>query len=217
MVWNVALYLLILLILFLLMAFVAVRYSIFLQEEKVARALILAERDFNNLISGGLSHGGRLERVAERREWNKLAQVPTIQINTDGYKSIAHELVAANEKELGGKGNTMGKASITAFLLRELYQGLVDNAQIKIAAETRNGGALPYVAPGIDQLVGLDKFNPITFSFPPDAGVEPWLLRRVVRNWGFPREILMVQTLPSGEKLYRPPLQALEQLIQQNL
>ncbi len=210
-------YLLIVLILILLAAFVAVRYVIFLQEEKVARCLILAERDFNNLISGGMSHGGRLERVAERREWNRLADLPTIQINTDGYRSVAHELVAANEKELGGKGSTMGKASITAFLLRELYQGLVDNAQIKIAAEMRNSGSLPYVAPGIDQLVGLDKFNTVTMTFPPDAGVEPWLLRRVVRNWGFPREILMVQILPSGERLYRPPLQALEQLIQQNL
>ena len=204
------------LIMVLLAAFVAVRYLIFRQEERVARCLTLAERDFNNLISGGMDHGGRKGRVEERREWNKMAELPVIQINTDGYRSVAHDLVAANEKELGGKGTSMGKAAITAFLLRELYQGEVENAQLKIFAEMRSGGSLPYVAPGIDKLVGLEKLNPAT-GFPPYSGVEPWLLRRVVRKWNFPREILMVRTDPSGERSYRSPMDALAQLLQQNL
>jgi hypothetical protein len=80
----------------------------------------------------------------------------------------------------------------------------------------RNGGALPYIAPGIDKLVGLEKFDPVN-GFPEHAGIPPWLLRRVVRKWDFPREIRMVQTDPSGAKSYRPPFEALDQLLQQNL
>jgi hypothetical protein len=199
-------------------AFAAVRWLIYRGEEHVARCLVLAERDFNNLISGGMEHGGRKGRVQERRVWNTMADLPVIQINTDGYKSVAHELVAANEKELGGKSASMGKASITAFLLRELYHGEVEPAQLKIFAEARNnGGKLPYIAPGLDKLVGLDEYDPEN-GFPPHSGVPPWLLRRVVRNWHFPREIRMVKTdTTTGAKSYRPPFEALDQLLQQNL
>jgi hypothetical protein len=203
-------------LLVLLAGFLVVRAVIYRQEEWVARCLTLAERDFNNLISGGMSHGTRKEHVAERREWNKMAELPVIQINTDGYRSVAHDLVAANEKALGGKGAAMGKASITAFLLRELYAGDVDAAQIKIFADTRNNGEPPYIAPGIYELVGFRYFDPQR-GFPRNAGVPPWLLRRVVRNWNFPRDIRMVYTDPSGEKFLRPPMDALAQLLQQNL
>ena len=196
--------------------FIIVRLVIYRREEWVARCLILAERDFNNLISGGLAHTGRKEHVEERREWNKMAELPVIQINTDGYRSVAHDLVAANEKALGGKGAAMGKASITAFLLRELYAGDVDAAQIKISADTRNNGEPPYIAPGIYELVGFSRFHP-QHGFPVRAGVPPWLLRRVVRNWNFPRDIRMIHTDPSGAKYFRPPMEALDQLLQQNL
>jgi hypothetical protein len=176
----------------------------------------VAERDFNNLISGGMSHTTRREHVAERREWNKMAELPVIQINTDGYRSVAHDLVAANEKALGGKGAAMGKASTTAFLLRELYAGDVDAAQIKIFADTRNNGEPPYIAPGIYELVGFRYFDPV-HGFPRGVGVPPWLLRRVVRNRNFPRDIRMIYTDPSGERRIRQPMDALDQLLQQNL
>jgi hypothetical protein len=202
----------------LLIGFAAVRYLIYRQEEWVARCLLAAERDLNNLLSGGQSHTGRKEKVEERREWNKMAELPTVQINKEGYRTIAHDLVAANEKELAGKGATMGKASITAYLLRELYQGDVEAAQIKIFADTRNSDDKkpPYIAPGIYELVGFDKFDPDN-GFPAGSGVEEWLLRRVVRGWRFPRDIRMTYTDATGNKAFRDPMDALAQLIQQNL
>ena len=206
-------------LLVLLAIFIVLEIIINLREEDVVRWLTLAERDFNNLVGSGTGQGGRLERVAERREWNKMAQTPSIQINTGDYRSIAHQLVETNEKELAGKGNTMGKATITAFLLRELYEGDVNAAQIKIFADTRNssdGETPPYIAPGIDALVGFDKFDPKT-GFPPEAGVAPWLLRRVVRKWNFPRDIRMVKTDDDGKKSYRAQMDAIAQLIQPNL
>ncbi len=194
--------------------FAVVEYVLYWQEESVAQSLTLAERDFNNLVNSGLAHGGRKERVTERREWNTMADYPVIQINSDGYRSIAHDLVASNEKELGGKGAAMGKASITAFLLRELYEGNVDAAQSKIFVDTKNAdGTPPYIAPGIYELVGFDKFNPVT-GFPPGAGVDRWLLRRVVRKWHYPRDIRMIKT---GQQEFHKPIEALNQLIQQNL
>ncbi len=206
-------------LLVLIAIFATVEFIIYRREVNVYRWLTLAERDFNYLLSSGMGQTGRLERVAERREWNKMAETPTIQINTGDYRSIAHGLVETNEKELSGKGSTMGKATITAFLLRELYEADVDAAQIKIFADTRNssdGKTPPYIAPGIYELVGFDKFNPET-GFPPNAGVASWLLRRVIRKWNFPRGILSVKTDESGIKIYRDPMDALAQLIQQNL
>lgn len=195
-----------------------IKYRHFLQERWVARCLQAAERDLNNLLSGGLSHAGRLDKVKERREWNEMAALPQIQINTQGYRSIAHDLAATNERELAGKGTTMGRAAITAYLLRELYEGNVEAAQIKIFGYTRNSDDKkpPYIAPGIYELVGFAQFDRDN-GFPPGAGVNEWLLRRVVRQWGFPRDIRMIQTDPTGEKSFRSPMDALAQLVQQNL
>ncbi len=213
-----------------------VEYFIYKKAEFVATCLTLAEREFNNLLASGLAHGGRRDRVAERREWNKMAmpvEFPTpgalatpgsaafggINYNQAGYRSVAHELIEANEKELGGKGATMGKAAMTAFLLRELYAGNVKAAQIKIIAETRNNADRkpPYVAPGIDILVGFDKFDPQKLEFEKGAGVDKWLLKRVVRDWNFPRDIRWVRTDPSGKKTFYKPMEALAQLYQQNI
>jgi hypothetical protein len=202
-----------------LFALIAVKYVIHRQEEDVARCLRLAEQDFNNLISSGTGHGGRKERVAERRDWNETAAPgATILVNPAGYRSPAHDLIQWNENDANGKGTTMGKASITAFLLRELYRGDVEAAQIKIAADRRNSGALPYLAPGMHELLGLNKFDEKTLTFPEDAGVPRWLLRRVVRKWGFPLDIRMLTTdAATGEQKFRSPHEALDSLLQQNL
>ncbi len=52
----------------------------------------------------------------------------------------------------------MGKASMTAVLLRELYQGSPGRAQKKVAGEIKGGGT-PFVAPGIRELIGFDMFD----------------------------------------------------------
>jgi hypothetical protein len=204
------------LFLFALAAFLAVKAVIYRQEETVARCLTLAERDFNNLISSGLSHGGRQERVQERRNWNEMAAIPaaTVLINNAGYRTPAHDLIQWNENDANGKGTAMGKASMTAFLLRELYDGDVEGAQLKISADIRNGAA-PYIAPGIGELVGFDKFDPDTKSFPEGAGVERWLLRRVVAKRQ--KQIRMITTDAAGNRMFRHPDDALDQLIQQNI
>jgi hypothetical protein len=200
----------------LLIIFAIVEYIIYKQGEWVAERLILAERDFNRLVASGMEHGGRRGRVAERREWNEMFKPSEVQVNQEGFKTVTHELVAENEKELSGKGATMGKATMTAFLLKELYEANVETAQAKIFADTINGdGKPPYIAPGIYELVGFDKFNPKT-GFPPHAGVNKYLLRRVIKNWNFPREIRMVETR-DGERLFRDPIEALNVLVQQNI
>jgi hypothetical protein len=187
------------------------------QQDLVAQWLTLAERDLNNLLGGGLAHGGRKERVGERKEWNEMAQTPAIQINTGSYRSVAHELVESNEKELSGKGNTMGKASTTAFLLRELYEGNVDTAQSKIHLDTINNGKPPYIAPGIYELVGFDKFDPVT-GFPPGAGVNRLLLFAVVLNRGYPRDVQFIKTDDAtGMRTRLTGVRALLELTQQNL
>ena len=188
------------------------------QQDLVAQWLTLAERDLNNLLGSGLAHGGRRDKIKERREWKGGAQGPAVQINTGDYRSLAHELVATNEKELQGKGAAMGKASITAFLLRELYEGNVDTAQSKIFAETiNNDGKPPYIAPGIYELVGFEKFNPVT-GFPPGAGINRLLLYSVVLNRGYPRDIQFIKTDDAtGMKTRLTGVRALLELTQQNL
>jgi len=213
-IWNALLISVMVLIAF----FVIVLFIDYLTED-VARWLTLAERDLNNLLSGGLSHGGRKERIGERKDWNEWAQVPVVQINSGDYRSVAHELVASNEKEMAGKGATMGKASITAFLLRELYEGNVEAAQSKIFAETLNNDDRkpPYIAPGIYELVGFDKFDPHT-GFPRHAGVNRFLLKWVVLEKGFPRSIQFIKTDDkSGMKTRLTGERVLLELTQQNL
>jgi hypothetical protein len=183
--------------------------------QRIATCLTLAERDLNNLLSSGLENGGRKARASERSEWNLMSVSPATQIFSEGYRTVAHDLVAANEKELQSKGSALGKAGMTAFLLREIYEGNVDGAQSKIAADTINGGKVPYVAPGIRELVGFSKFNAETgFSGP---GADWALLRMTVTLWGFPRHILMVKTDSSGQRTALRNWDVLTELTRQKL
>ena len=47
----------------------------------IARCLTVAERDLSTLMSGGIDHGGRKGRVAERYQWNALNPSPAPTIN----------------------------------------------------------------------------------------------------------------------------------------
>ncbi len=186
--------------------------------DRIATDLKLAERDFNTLISGMMEHGGRKARAVERSEWNLMATVPKIQIFQEGYRTVAHELIAANEKELQSKGAVAGRAAITAFLLRELYEGNVESAQNKVVADTRNGdGKPPYVAPGIRELIGFHRFTPED-GFRKPAGVNWVMLWLTVKLWGFPRNILMVKTnAATGEKFALRGHAVLTDMTQQQL
>jgi hypothetical protein len=192
--------------LLLLIVFGIIEYIIYSKAKNIANFLSLAERDCNDKVARGLANNVRRDRAAERAEWNKMAlpidgpipvelvplirNVANVQVNQVGYKSVAHELVIANENDMSANAELIEKALITAFLLRQLYAGNVKAAQQKIIADTReNAGKPPYIAPGIDKLVGFDKFDRMRLRFEPDAGVQEWLLKRTVKSWGFPRDI----------------------------
>ena len=112
----------------------------------------------------------------------------------DVYKKF-FDLNQDDLKSGGPQGAAMGKARLTAFLLREIYEGNVRNAQLKIFNEIKNGGK-PFIAPGIRQIVGYDQFDPNDVKnngFPPDAGVGWFPLMLTVKLYHYPRHIIMVK------------------------
>ena len=176
----------------LLLGFLAVLLLYMPQTYEISDWLKLAERDLNSLLRGwGGGYGNRKDVAKERGEW--LTMIP--EKVPDVYK-LFFEL---NQKDLetgGGPGGAMGKARFTAFLLRELYEGNVRNAQLKIFNEYKINGKEPYIAPGIRQIVGYEKFdlNDIKNNgFPPGAGVGWFPLMLTVKLNRFPRDIIMVK------------------------
>lgn len=217
----------------LIVAFLVVEWFVERKKDKIAIYLTLAERELNNLLSSGLEHGGRKGKVAERIEWAKVflpppeaaaGGIPALggityggTSSAEATRNIALEIIAANEKDLNGKGAAMGKASITAFLLREIYEGNIDAAQSKIFSDTlNNNGTPPFIAPGIYEIVGFEEFDPET-GFPPKCGVSEHLLRRVVRERRFPRDIQIVKTDASGTRFRITGFDVLRDLTQQKV
>ena len=163
--------------------------------DDIESCLKRAERDMNAHISNALSHGGRKDKVKERAEWHKMAETSAFQTFNAGYRTPAHDLIELNEKDLASKGGAIGKASATAFLFRELYEGGVETAQAKIVADVKNGGSVPYIAPGISELIGFDKFDKDK-GFPEGAGVDSDELQWVAKWRKFPsKELIMVTTV----------------------
>jgi hypothetical protein len=139
-----------------------------LQITTISRYLTLAEREMNSLLRG-LS--------GERAEWLSMIPVST----SDQFFELNQEPPDA----------AVGKARLTAFLLREIYEGNVKNAQKKIEAETKAHGRPPFIAPGVRELVGFDEFA--MGRFPQGAGVS-WLpLMMAVKLNRYPQNIIMVR------------------------
>jgi hypothetical protein len=162
--------------------------------------LKLAERDLNGQLSSGMEHGGRKGKVAERAQWSAMAASPGRQTFEAGYRTPAHDLIDLNEKDLAAKGAAMGRAAYTASLFRELYEGSVESAQRRIEADVKNSGNIPYVAPGIRDLIGFDLFDREA-GFPIGAGVIDGELKHVAKHLGFPsRDLRMVSTSATGER-----------------
>ncbi len=178
--------------------FVIFAYWKFEEEiEDIESWLQLAERELLKYISDGWDQSGRLARVAERAQWNAMAQTPSIQNFQEGYRTVAHEAFELNRQDMANRGTTMGKASMTAYLLRDLYQGSVSRAKEKVSGEMRNGNT-PFVAPGIRELIGFD--NP---GFPEEGGVNWVKLTLAVEHGQFPREIMIVNRTPDGTHVMR--------------
>jgi len=127
--------------------------------------------------------------VKERAEWLSM-----IASDNADLPNIYKQFFELNQEDLisgGPQGAALGKARFTAYLLREIYEGNVKNAQNKIEVETRADGSPPFVALGVRELVGFDKFD--RGSFPPGAGVS-WLpLMMAVKLYRHPRNIIMVR------------------------
>jgi hypothetical protein len=190
----------------LLLAIPATAFAIYLYAKEQDRlkhiqsCLNRAERDLNSQLSSGMEHGGRKGFAVERSEWNRMTVSPAIQIFNAGYRTPAHDLADLNEKDLAGKRGAMGKASATAMLFRELYEGSVATAQSRVMAEVRNSGNVPYIAPGISELIGFDKFDKEK-GFPKGAGVNWEDLELAVKIGGFPTQnLIMVKTNAAGER-----------------
>lgn len=153
---------------------------------RIAGLLTSAERDFLVNLNSGQSHGGRKSNAEERFKWSTMGPYPALQVNMAGFRSVTHDLVDSNEKELQGKGTAMGKAGITGYLLKELYLGSVSSAQRKVLSDTLNNGKPPYLAPGIKDLIGFpDDFDPKK-GFEEKAGVNEILLAKTVKRMKFP-------------------------------
>ncbi len=170
------------------------------QTFQIAEWLTLAEREMNSLLrawGGGYSGESRKNVVKERADW--LQMIPVTD-DPAPFADIYKNFFDLNQDDLktgGPQGAAMGKVRLTAFLLRELYEGNVKNAQLKIFNEVANSGKpLPYIAPGIRQIVGYDRFDVTDVKnngFPPDAGVGWFPLAFTVWRYGFPRNIVMIR------------------------
>ncbi len=178
---------------------------------QIADWLTLAEREMNALLrawGGGYSGESRKNVVKERADW--ISMIP----DTDDpapFADIYNKFFDLNQKDLesgGPQAAAMGKVRMTAFLLRELYEGNVKNAQLKIFNEFENSPKKPkeppFIAPGIRQIVGFDRFKPdiklgdpnyenYEYGFPKGAGVDWFPLWLTVKLNRFPRSIVMTR------------------------
>jgi len=160
----------------------------------------------NSLLRAwGGGYESRKNVVKERADW--LQMIPVTD-DPAPFADIYKNFFDLNQQDLtsgGSQGAAMGKVRMTAFLLRELYEGNVKNAQLKIFNEFENSGKPPFIAPGVRQIVGYDRFKPdikpsdpgyknYEYGFPKDAGVDWFPLWLTVKLNRFPRNIVMIRT-----------------------
>ena len=171
----------------LLIGFLIVLVLYLPQTYEISEYLNLAERELNSLLrgwGGGLTADKRKAIARERIEMAKA-------VGTPEALQKAYDLNIMDLQSGGPQGSAMGRARFTAFLLREIYEGNVRNAQLKIFNEVRNGGK-PYIASGVSQIVGYDIFDERR-GFPEGAGVDWFPLWLTVKLHRFPRNITMVK------------------------
>jgi hypothetical protein len=173
----------ILLVLVVLLVLLLINYP---QTYKLSEYLTLAERELNALLRGwGGGYSNRKDVVKERADW--LSMIP-------GTPEVYKQFFELNQEDLksgGPQGGAMGKARFTAFLLREIYEGNVRNAQIKILNELKSGGK-PHIAAGIREIVDYDEIEK-TKELPKNyIGYFPMIL--TVKLHHHPKHIIMVRT-----------------------
>lgn len=166
---------------------------VFVQAYEISDYLTLAEREMNGLLrgwGGGLPTDARKKMAEERASWLAMIPKDSAEAVAEVYKAFYEQ----NQKELGGgpQADSMGRARLTAFLLREVYEGNIALAQLKIINEFKNSGKLPFVVSGLRQLLELDSFDEKEARFK-KAGVGWFTLTVAVKLHRHPRHILMVK------------------------
>ncbi len=164
-------------------------FIFYYQTDEISEQLTLAEREMTGQLrgwGGGLSAELRQGWAKERGEW--------LQMVKEDKAAISKSFFEQNQKDLEGgpQAASMAKARLTAFLLRELYEGKVETAQAKVFNEIKNGNK-PFIVAGLRQLLGFDKFDE-NAGFPHGSGVNRYLLWMAVKLHGHPRHIMMVKT-----------------------
>lgn len=186
--------------------------------DSIASCLKRAERDMNALLASAMEHGGRKGAVKERAEWHQMVQPAGNQIFNEGYRTPAHDIIEWNEKDRISKGTAAGKASATAFIFRELYEGSIGTARAKIEADIRNGGSAPYLAPGFREIIGTHKYDKDNDKFTWEGGKDSDELEYVVKHRKFPTQnLVMVKTNAAGERKELRGYDVLRDLTQQKL
>jgi hypothetical protein len=188
------------------------------QLKRIQSCLNRAERDLNAQLRAGVDHAGRKSTAKERSEWNNsMTNSPAIQIFKAGYRTPAHDIIEKNENDLAGKGAAMGRAHVTAMLFRELYEGGIGNARSRIEADVKNGNNPPYVAPGINELIGYKSFDKAQGEFKDKSEFNDDDLELAVQLGRFPTQNLrLVRTNAEGVQTVLRGYQVLYDLTQQN-
>ena len=131
-------------------------------------------------------------------KWSPLAQpMKTVgpplvtQACPEAFGDLAQQAFELNKGDMSGRGAAMSKATMTAILLRDLYQGSPGRAKKKISHEFKNK-AEPFIAPGVRQLLDFDKFDKQTNEFPGDSGVDWLMLTLAVEHGKYPKELILM-------------------------
>lgn len=146
-----------------------------------------------------------VDLAQEPSKWSQLAQPmmsPPQAPQTyypEAFGKLAEQAFEMAKSDMAGRGTAMGKATMTAILLREMYQGSTGRALKKIVHEFKAGGT-PFIAPGLRQLLAFDKFDMEKKEFPGDHAPVNWImLCLAVEHGKFPKELRLVD----GGKLFQ--------------
>jgi hypothetical protein len=186
-------------VVFLFLGFLLVLLLYLPRTYEISEWLTLAEREMNSLLrgwGGGLADKKRQDWAVERAQW--LERIPVPKEKPEALADVYKQFFELNQKDLtgGSQGDNMGKARSIAFLLREVYEGNVRNAQIKLLNEARiaheaKPGSKPFMVSGLREILDYDEI--VDKKKLPDKWIGWPLMTLTVKLNNFPKEIIMVR------------------------
>jgi hypothetical protein len=103
------------------------------------------------------------------------------------FGKLAEAAFELNKTDMANRGAAIGKATMTAILLRSLYQGSPGGAIKKLSHEIALGGS-PFVAPGLRQLLDFEHIGQDGH-----APVDWIMLTLAVEHGKFPKELRLLE------------------------